>query len=315
MYTLDTYDVIAEAERELLENYLKLESVHPADIINNRAEVLHEAVITKLQISKTLDAIVEAIKAAIKKFRDITRQLKTKNDEWMVNAQKFDLNKADLQNFREEIFPYWIAIPQRFNLIKIPQFTMVDAELYTDQKEFMNKYFKTIVGENGDVNKNLLRGLNANSKREKLPIEYGKVKSIYRDIIRTIGEIIKLRDKVAREMNIIAETVKSVKNMNSPMNESILLNCSIFKDEYFDILLEGAFTPEQAEKEAEQKENGRSINIKPDDNDRSSEVDRMYKAVTAWSKLCSAVTTAEMDILDEAYSECAKFIDKVMKAK
>lgn len=317
MYTLNTYDKIADAEREIYDEYLKLESIHPVDIINNRAEVMHEAVLSRIQINKAIDKIIEAIQASLKKFKDISRELNKRNVEWMESAEKFDFNKADFSNFKYEIFPYWEAIPREFNLIKIPKFDINESELYTDQNQFMGKYFKNITDDDGNINKNVLRGLNQNLK-EKIPVDYGKAKTIYRYVLPTIKSITELRDKVARDMSKIASTLKSVKNMEAPMNESVVLNSSIFKDEYFDIILEAALTPEKINKEKEKNDNSsddKDVNIKPNDNQKATDLDKMYKAVTSWSKLCSAVTTAEMDILDEAYNECAKFIDKAMKCK
>lgn len=314
-YSINTYNTVSENQHKMLDEYLKLESVHPIDIITNRNMVIHEAVVSKLQIKKTLDNIIKAIDTAIKKFKDISRELRTKNAEWLDQAEKFDLDKVDFSNFKEEIFPYWIAIPSRFN-INIPDFTIKDEVLYDgDGNEFMRKYFKDIIDENGDVNKNILRGLSDSTKNEKITIEYGKAKSVYKTLLNTINNIYKLRNKVEKDMTMISDTVKRIKNLNAPINESVLLNCSIFKDEYFDILLE-AVTPDQIEKSMEKKEdNDKKIDVNRNDNNKAESVDRQYKLVVSWSKMCTSVTTAEMDILDEAYGACVKFINKVMKSK
>lgn len=315
-YKSNLYNTIGENENKLLNEYLKLESVHPINIIDNKSVILHEAVISKLQIKKSLDAIINAIEISLKKFKDISRSLKMKNAEWITQAEKFDLNKADLSNFKEEIFPYWLAIPSKFNII-IPEFTMKDEALYDgDGSEFMKKYFNNIIDNNGNINKNILRGISSSGKG-KIVIEYGKAKSIYKTLLNMINDIYKLRDKVSKDTVMILNTVKRIKNTNAPINESVVLNNSIFKDEYFDILLE-AVTPDEIEKNMENNKNDsndKKININRNDNNRSELVDKQYKLVASWSKMCTAVTTAEMDVLDEAYGACVKFITKIMKSK
>ena len=314
MYTFDTYDRVAYNQAVMLNEYLKLESIHPIDIIENKSDVLHEAIISQLKIRKTLENIIEAIKKAIKKFKDITRELKTKNAEWIRQAETFDLNDANLANFREEVFPYWNSIPSKFNRITIPDFNMRDEMLYDgDSSEFMKKYFSDIIDENGDINKNILRGLTPTSKKEKEPIEYGKAKTAYNRLLDVLKSIYGLRDKITKDADMIAKTVERIRNQTAPMNESALLEYSMFKDEYFDILLE-VTTPDQIEKEQEAEEKDKKINIDGDGNRKVSEVEKQYKLVAQWSKMCTAVVTAEMDVLDEAYSECIKFISKVMKS-
>ena len=153
-------------------------------------------------------------------------------------------------------------------------------------------------------------------KNEKYVIEYGKAKGMYKTLLNMMGDIDKLRDKVAKDMEMISDTVKRVRNMNTPINESVLLQESIFKDEYFDILLE-ATTPDQIEKEMDKEDpnnKDNKIGVKREDNRRAISVDKQYKLVASWSKMCTSVTTAEMDVLDEAYGVCVKFINKVMKS-
>lgn len=317
-YSPNTYNTVAQNQNRLLNEYLKLESIHPIDIINNKSTVMHEAVVSKLQLKKTLDAIIKAIEFSIKKFKDISRELKKRNADWIEQARKFDLNKADLSDFREEMFPYWMSIPNKFNNVRIPDFTMKDEALYEgDGTEFMNKYFKDIIDTDGGVSKNIFRGLSSSSnKNEKYVIEYGKAKGMYKTLLNMMDDINKLRDKVAKDMEMISDTVKRVRNMNTPMNESVLLQESIFKDEYFDILLE-ATTPDQIEKEMDEDDPNNKddkIEVKREDNRRAISVDKQYKLVASWSKMCTSVTTAEMDVLDEAYGVCVKFINKVMKS-
>ena len=313
MYTLNTYDIISENQYSLLNEYLKLESIHPEDIINNKNEVLHEAIISNIKIKKTIDNIIEALEKSVKKFKDISRELRRKNAEWLANAEQFDLSKTDLSNFKQEIFPYWLSIPSKFN-IKIPKFTIEDEMLYDNESEFMKKYFKDIIDEEGNVNKNILRGL-SNNITEKVVIDAAKVKNSYRQILGLINDIDKLRNKVSRDMVSIINTVKSIRNMTSPINESTLLSNSIFKDEYFDILLERVVTPDDIEESMGKKDEKNTIDIDKKDNNESKETNNQYKNVVSWSKMCTHVTTAEMDVLDEAYSDCVKFISAVMKSK
>lgn len=309
MYILDTYDVISECEKNMLENYLKLESIHPIDIIDNKLMVMHEATLNKVKIRQSLDTIIDTILKTIEKFKSITRDLKTKNSKWLAEAKQFNLNKTDLSNFKFEMFPYWNAIPELYNNIKIPNFSKDDFNIYNDQLQFMQKYFKNIIDDNSNVNKNILRGLKNGSKKEKILIDYGKAKNIYYQILKMIDDIYKLRDRIAKDATMIVNTVKNIKNMSSPLNESILLEYSIFKDEYFDIILESGITPDDVE-----KSNDKKIDINKNDNKLSKSIDEQYKMVVAWCKLCTSVTSAEMDILDEAYGTCVKFINKIMKS-
>ena len=319
MYTTEFYDSICESCREIDNEWLKLESIHPTDMKNDA--VLTEASISKMSIEKTLDAIINAIKEAVKRFRNITRKLRQKNAEWMAEAERVDLNKKDFQNFREEIFPYWNSMPSLFEKIRIPEFRIEEAESYKDGT-FMRNNFKDIVDDEGNINKNILRGVSQSStndgKSGKVPIEFGQVKTAYPKILGTMRTVDNLRDRVASDMIKIAKVVEQIKNQSAPINESTLMTYSMFKDEYYDVLLE-ALTPDDIEKEENvakedaENNNDKKLNMNTEDSKNASSFKAQCDAVTAWSKLCSSVTSAEMDILDEAYTECANFITKVMK--
>lgn len=315
MYTLDTYNTIVENDYIIKSNYLMLESVHPYDLINNRSEVILEAVLSKENINKAIDRIIEAVDEARRKFRSVTRELQRKNEEWLYTAKNHDINADDLSNFKAEIFPYWNAIPRIFNGLNIPEYNTNYSSLYNDEKQFMEKHFKEILDQDGNINKNILRGITNSSSEEKMVIEGDRAKSTYNQVVKTIDSIYDLRGKVSSDMNKISRTLKNIRSMNRPIdtNESVMLSRSIFKDEYFDILLEDATTPDDIEKSQNNNDNNKKdVNINPEQNEKAKEADNAYKSAIQWSKLCSSVTTAEMDILDEAYGACSKFVDKVI---
>ena len=94
------------------------------------------------------------------------------------------------------------------------------------------------------------------------------------------------------------------------VTESILLDLSLFKNDYIDILYEDAVTTADIERE-EKQQSGRRIEVNKDENSMFKQTMNNVKVITEYVKICYSVNSKIMSILDDAYDKSIKFCDKV----
>ena len=107
--------------------------------------------------------------------------------------------------------------------------------------------------------------------------------------------------------------LKSISSENKvAVNESTVLIESIFRDEYYDIMLEDAIDHKDLELE-EKQENKQKNNITDKDTVTETKIkNQTLEAVQKYWKICSQIQTLKMNAYKDAYCEFTKFIDLVM---
>ena len=111
--------------------------------------------------------------------------------------------------------------------------------------------------------------------------------------------------KFAWNINSILRSEKA--SNKTIVTESTILLESLFKDEYYDILLEDALNPKDIEQEEKNKINPNNKEI-TENKEKNIKLDSVQK----YWKICSTIQTMKIDVCREAYAEFTKFIDKVM---
>lgn len=294
-------------ENQLEESLLRLEVMHPSKILLETTVALNEASDAKESIKNSLGKLKESITNLKQKFREVFTRIKTENSEWLQDAKNFNVSAVDTSNVEFKIFPYW----KNFNLfssVRIPDFLESDVNLLSGNGlEYKKKYFKNIVDDDGNISaaKNVFRGAN-----EKIILKGDQVRSRFPDLIKMVSEYEKICNALLRIDNMIIRIIESnyKKIESSNMNESALLENSLFGDEVMDVLLE-VMTPD-------------SVNNSSSDDDKATDekVDEYsdkntIRAIKNYVKICYSVNSIKKDMIEEVYSESAKVIDRVMKIK
>ena len=305
MYFKRFMETLTECEIEMHEAQLECMSIHPYELISDKENVLQEAFNLK---EKAELAFTKAVKVFIdfsEKFKTLAFQLKKRNSKWFESASRFDLTRVDLKDFKYEMFDFKTGVA-RIESLKLPIFNSVNPEeLSGDSATFKQKAFGEIyIDDAKDINKNYFRG---NDK--KLEIRADQVISLYRFALNWLkNDYDRITGIITRDNDAINSILKTVKISNqTTVTESTILSESIFKDEFYDILLEDALDPNDIEKEEKNKLNPNNQEI-VESKKKNSEID----AVQKYWKICSSVQTMRMDACKEAYSAFTDFIDKVM---
>lgn len=326
MYYNELMETYTRYERVINESMLKLESIHPRDLINDRQNILIEATIDGAKAKAALDKIIEALNNTLKKFNDLTRKLKTKNTDWEAKAESFNVNSKNLDGFEYEIFPYWTVLNLYNTPIPDVKRSMQSQLESENGKDFMTQYFSNIIDDEGNVNKNIFRGITKTSSSEKIKIDANKAKTLYPKFINLIKTAYNIRQKVSANGAKIAKTLTDANADRLVLNESTLLSLSIFKNEFYEAMLEAADDNssnepittgdiEKEDKENDPNNNDKKIKVDAEQNKKTKDAKDVKELVKLWSKYCTSVVSAEMDMLDEAYDECVRIVTKIMKYK
>lgn len=316
-YDFEYASLIESIYRDLYECNLLLETVHPIDIINNKEEVLSEAFLNFSRITNTISKISENIMKLFKKFKDMTVKLDKRNDKIIQDFSKIDVNKLKLDDFQYEIFPYWEGY-RNISSFDFPKFDENNLSQYTinnglEFKERMRNVFTKDESGNIIVNQSYFRGSD-----KKIIVTKSNAAQVFNNCI----SICKTRKNITEKINSqISQYMASVSryansnttnqndnaDQNKTLPESIVFNNSIYKDEYFDILLEDITTTNDIEKE----EKNPYINNNSNQSNKINDTKQIIDAAISYTRICGEITTKMFTILDEAYDNSLKFCNKI----
>ena len=311
MYSKEFYSILESANREINDARLKMVTVHPYDIINNNDEVLTEAFLNQNRIVAAIDKIIQAIQKATEKFIKITNQLDIRNRALVDKYEKVKVNNLKLDDFEHEMFPYWQGM-RNIESYRTPNFDEKDINnLITNGgipfKQDTSNFPQGLFDEkNGfSVNSNYFRG-----SGEKIKIDKNDVQRAFAECLKIIKERKRIVSKITSENRNIIAVKRETRNIKTEqITESVILDRSIFKDEYYDILFEDAVTT-TTDLEREEK-NGGKIESNSAENRNARSKDDMMNAVKQYVAICYDVNSKIMSVLDEAYDQSIKFCEKV----
>lgn len=321
MYTKEFYSELEKINREMYDSKIIYESVHPIDIITENVEVLSEAVNAKEKFDKYRKLIMEKILAGVDKFKQITADLIKRNSKIVDGYKKVDLNLVNFDKFECDMPDVRTAI-NNIQSYRMPQFNAEDTELILNNNSIgykvggEAKFPQGTFTEDGQVNKAFFNGTVANSNNGRIRINSSNAARMYSDCLELMTKrqdmcnkiVSQVRSMVGLSQNIINGSIKEVNK--TVTTESVLLNNSIFKDEYFDILLEDAITtPDQIHKENDQKENGIDTNTEVVKN--KNETERLADAVIRYNEIVYSIQSTIMTSLDQLYKEAGMYCEKV----
>lgn len=326
MYYERFLEFLTEAEIICNEEAIKMQSIHPYEIISDPEYVIQEAILSRSNINNALYAIMQRLEILIKQARAIAMKLAQKNKEWFETAGKFLNESRNISLEEYEIYDYLTGI-NRIKSMGIPRFESVNIEHFAnDGEEFKTKAFKEVYvtevhkDESGKETRSADMKAKAYfrggvekkklSKNEILP--YAKAGFEW---LKHYNEFINKVTEDAINVNKSFRKTLGITN-NTPINESTILHESLFKDEYYDILLEEALDPsdiKSSDEEEQKREKGTTpIDTNKEDNKLADNNKAIQNAVKVWYKVCSIILTAKIDICEEAYKAFVDMIDKLM---
>lgn len=308
MYFKRFMEALTECEIEMHEAQLECMSIHPYELISDKETVLQEAFDLKGKAEAAFNKTVQVFINLCETFKKAAFKLKQKNAKWFESASKFDLARVDLKDFKHEMFDYKTGL-ERIKNKPLPVFNpdgkMIN-DLSGDSRVFKETSFKEIYFPEGGgegIDRNYFRGSD-----EKLPIKSHEVIGLYRFALQWLKDYDKTVNEIYKDSETINSVLKSERSLNqTTVTESTILLESLFKDEYYDILLEDALNPKDIEQEEKNK-----LNINNKEMVETKEKNTKREAVEKYWKICSTIQTMKIDTCREAYAEFTKFIDKVM---
>jgi hypothetical protein len=319
MYNRQYLNIINSVDISINESTLKLMSISPMDLLNNKDEVLIEANINMGNIKNQYDKILLRVKELNIKFIKIARDMVKKNEAWLNDAKSYHLDINKLKEFKYEMFPYWNGI-RLLAQIEVPKYNkeMNQYLSNSDQQGFYKTYYKSLEFlEDGSLNQNKLRGSD-----KKIIVNSGLVSQTYNNCIKIIEGYKSLSEKIYAENIELLRTLEMAKN-GSIITESIAFDQSVFKSQLtnmlYDTLLEAdentnikAETPDSIKKDIE-KEKKPEITVNKDENEKFKEKKDTSNVIKNYFDFCYKINTVLMSLLEESYKESVKFIDSVRK--
>ena len=308
MYFTRFMEALTECEIEMNSAMLECISIHPYQVVSDTAEVLQEAQALKGKAEAALKKAVEVFQNLMRELTIAAAELTKRNGKWLDSVNRFNINAVNLKGFEYQMFDYKTGVT-RANQKDLPKFASVNIEDFSGSSDtFKQTAFKEIYIEGGDIDPNYFKG-----GPEKITIKEHQVNEYFRfavDYIKTYKQTIA---KMVNESNELNAILKSVSSENTvPINETTILVESIFKDEYYDILLEDAVDHDDLERE-EKQENEERKNIMDKDTVTETKIkNQTLEAVQKYWKICSQIQTLKMNAYKDAYCEFTQFIDKVM---
>lgn len=319
MYDIEFGNMMESIDKEFYEAKLSLESVHPIDIINNKDSVLTEAITDNKKLMNAFSKIIKVITDLTDKFRRITNKLEFRNRKIVDKYSKFNINGIDIKNdFEYEMFPYWEGY-ERIKRYHVPRFdnNNLDKYLTNGAEQFKSNDFQrgTFSKEDGSVNANYFRGCDDRGIKEK--ISGNNVKMVYQRCLEIIKTRKQIADKISAENKNIIVVASNGSKIKVPISESVMMDQSMFKDEYYDILyeniLDGALFEDSAATttDIEKEEKNGGINNNPEENNKANVNKDLIEAIKVYSNICMQVNSKIMNILDEAYDQSVRFCGKI----
>lgn len=326
MYTEEFIECMTECEEVINEEAIKMQSIHPYEIIADPDNVLHEAFISKENVKNAIAFLIRKLREISKKAMKVAITLSAKNKAWCDSVTKFLASHIEVKFDDYEMYDYPTGI-QRMTSIAIPRFESIDiGHFENDGEVFKQKafgdIFNTEIKQTSSTTEDKENtGTSALAKAyfrggaEKKKFVKGELKSLMQTAIKYILTYKNFINNIYRDSEQIISAYNSItKDLgNKPITESTLLHESAFKEEYLDILLEDAVEPDDVEKSMENGNNDSTpINSNSEENKVSDDIRGKEKALNIWFKTCSTIFTAKYDIAQEAYKAYSDFLDRCM---
>ena len=319
MYSQEFYSVIESITKDINDAELSLISVHPIDIVTNTDSVLTEAIINADTFKNAKDKLFAVIKKLTDTFIRITNKLEIRNKELVKRFESLTINPNVMNDFEYTIFPYWKGL-DRIKGFRLPQFNISDSNdiLNNDGIPYKQSKFPrgTFNEEDWSVNMSYFRGAD-----KEMTVDKNQVSGVFEQCLNIVKSRREISRKLSSEnrylMSLLSRNkapnennVQNQENNKQQVTESVLLDLSLFKDEYIDMLYEDAVaTTNEIEKE-EKKGNGR-IEVNQEENSRFRNAMNTAKTAIKYVEICYSVNSKVMNILDEAYDKTIKFCDKI----
>lgn len=319
MYFKEFYSELEKINNEIYKNKLIYESVHPIDIINGNINVLTEAAEAKDANVKLKKNILEKMMAGVMKFLKMGAELVKRNSSIIDGYKKIDTSLIDFNGFEAEI-PDINTAMNNINSFKVPEFKTEDIELLLNNNSIgykvgsTSKFQQGIFNDDGQINKSYFNG-KVNNESGTIKVNESSAPNMFKACLTIMDKRMDMSNRIAsqvKNMKVFSEGImrNATRGENNVTTESVLLDYSIFKDEYFDILLEdAATTPNDIQKEEKEANNGIETNSENSKNVKND--DKLIDAVIRYNEIIYAIETIIMTSLDQLYTEASKYCAKV----
>jgi hypothetical protein len=291
------------------ESYLRLDTMKPREIILESTSVLLEATELDAKIVDSLKLMRSKITQLTKKFRELILSVHSNNDDWLGRIKDFNVRSIkSTDKTVVEIYPYWI----NYNLLsglQLPELNDKDIPmLINSEDEYIKKYFKKLITPEGKLDvRTVMRGGKAGTQGfEKVQYSGMKLAGIYTKLWMIIDSSNKLTKTLVLQNKQIKKYLDSAIELGSnkaPINESALLESSIFIDDFFMVLSEasGPMTTDEYEKHSSTMKND------------SEYVKNRIQAVKAYARICYGINATRMHIAEESYNSAVMALAKITK--
>lgn len=310
MYNQEFYNDLEKINKEIYRSKLLLETVHPEDIINNNEQVLIEAGINFENIERMAAKMLGAIIKGLNKFTSMTSELLKRNDKVVQSYKKVDTNIINFKDFEYEINDIGSAY-NRINSFVIPPFDSKNSDiiLNNDGVNFKmgneSKFPNGMFLDNGQVNKTYFDG-----SSNVIKVNQSNAAAVFKDCLKVLTDRPTITKKITSECRNTVRMAQQLLNTKVPVTESVLLDTSIFKDDYLDILLEDAITTTDAiQKEQKDQQNG--IQTNTNENTAANNINKTREAVVKYTSIIYDIESKIMSALDDLYNQSGKYCAKV----
>ena len=321
MYSKEFYSELEKAKREYYNCKLLSESIHPIDLMTNKEEVLEEAGINMNSVKKAAMKIITAGINALKKFIKLTSELEKRNNSIIKGYKNMDINLIDFSKLDECSIPDFNMAYNNIKSFTPPMFDKNDADALLNNNGIgykigpNSKFPKGLFLDNGNINKAYFNGLVNNTEDGLIRVDGKTSTSNLSGYFKTCVTILSDRQNMSKRVdNLFRQSLKVSEQIigstiNTTVTESVLLDSSIFKDEYYDILFEDAITTTQTIQKEMDPKNG--INTNTTENKIANENEKISNAVLKYSEIINSIFAEMMNSLDKLYNEAGKFCAKV----
>jgi hypothetical protein len=308
-YHAEFSEIANNVSSAINESYLRLDTMKPREIMLESTSILLEAAELDAKIVDSLKLMRSKITQLTKKFRELIISVHMNNDEWLGRIKDFNVRSINSTDKAVvEIYPYWI----NYNLLsglQLPDLNDKDIPmLINNENEYINKYFKKLITPEGKLDvRTVMRGGKAGTQGfDKVQYSGMKLAGIYTKLWMIIDSSNKLTKTLVLQNKQIKKYLDSAIELGSnktPLNESILLESSIFADDYFMVLSEasGPMTTDEYEKHSSTMRND------------SEYVKNKIQAVKAYARICYGINATRMHIAEEAYNSAVMALAKITK--
>lgn len=288
-YMLETADsMYNESELGLINN-------NPIDIINNN-NILTEAYLIMGNSANAIKLMDDFIKKTSEEFKTNSETLLDKGTKLISKSSVTDTN------ITIETEPFW----EGFDLIKkikIPKFNSPDRPLLTSKNSngYIKRYFPKYVN-NDDSGELLITTSTLTGKGNKKVIKGTSIKSIFNKAVNIINNYGKIVDQIYNENMMISDSLKIAYDKaynlpnEEPINESILMGISLYKDDYYDLLTEGIIGSDK------------KVNVDKSKVIKFEATKESVNAMRLYAKICYMIQSMRMNAIEYDMKKAIKFI-------